>query len=208
MRAFDVDSGRLLASADDLRLTEQQTGRPRRQPRRVDASPSPARTASSGWTATTLRRRGPDLRGPDLAEGGRYSHHGNLLATASSDDSVIVWDAATGALLHHRFAVPGGVWASSIDWSADDQTLYAAGENLMTWRLDHVPGLLTLGEDTPAVEGTAYGLSLAAPDGHTLARTQSGRLWFVDLATGRETPRSARSPTSGAHDGRPTRAGC
>ncbi len=141
----------------------------------------------------TLRRRGPDLRGPDLAEGGRYSHHGSLLATASSDDSVIVWDAATGVLLH-RFAVPGGVWATSIDWSADDQTLYAAGENLMKWRLGGVPGLLTLGEDTPAVEGTAYGISLAAPDGHTLARTQSGRLWFVDLATGRETSRSAPLP--------------
>jgi WD40 repeat protein len=94
----------------------------------------------------------------------------------------------------HRFAVPGGVWGSSIDWSADDQTLYAAGENLMQWHLGDVPSLLTLGEATPIVEGTAYGLSLAAPDGHTLARTKSGHLWFVDLATGRETPRSAAIP--------------
>jgi WD40 repeat protein len=86
------------------------------------------------------------------------------------------------------------VWASSIDWSADDQTLYAAGENLMKWRLGGLPGRQTLGEDTPAVEGTAYGLSLAGPDGHTLVRSQSGRLWFVDLATGRETPRSAPLP--------------
>ena len=192
VRAFDVDSGRLLASADDLLLTEQQLGG-------LDVSPDGSTVAVTSedrilrLDSKTLRRRGPDLRGPDLAEGGRYSHHGNLLATASSDDSVIVWDAATGALLH-RFAVPGGVWGSSIDWSADDQTLYAAGENLMKWRLGDVPGLLTLGEDTPAVDGTAYGLSLAAPDGHTLARTQSGRLWFVDLATGRETPRSAPLP--------------
>jgi len=83
------------------------------------------------------------------------------------------------------------VWASSIDWSADDQTLYAAGENLMKWRLGGAPGTLAIGEDTPAVVGTTYGLSLAAPDGRTLVRVQSGRLWFVDLDTGRETPRSA-----------------
>ena len=192
VRAYDVDSGRLLASADDLRLTEQDLGG-------LDVSPDGSTVAVTSedrilrLDSKTLRRCGPDLRGPDLAEGGRYSHHGNLLATASSDGSVIVWDVATGELMH-RFAVPGGVWGSSIDWSADDQTLYAAGENLMKWRLGRVPGLLTLGEDTPAVEGTAYGLSLAAPDGHTLARTQFGRLWFVDLATGRETPRSAPLP--------------
>ncbi len=50
VRAFDVDSGRLLASADDLlrhthsnwaASTSAPTGR---------RSPSPARTASSGWT--------------------------------------------------------------------------------------------------------------------------------------------------------------
>jgi DNA-binding SARP family transcriptional activator/WD40 repeat protein len=192
VRAYDVDSGRLLASAEGLVLTEQQQGG-------LDVSPDGATVAVTNGDrilrldSHTLRRSGPVLRGPDLAEGGRYSHHGNLLATSSSDDSVIVWDTGTGALLH-RFAVPGGVWGSSIDWSADDQTLYAAGENLMKWRLGHVPGLLALGEDTPAVEGTAYGLSLAAPDGHTLARTRAGRLWFVDLATGRETQRSARLP--------------
>jgi WD40 repeat protein len=192
VRAYDVDSGRLLASADDLLLTEPN-------PSGLDVSPDGSTVAVTNedrilqLDSNTLRQRGPDLRGPDLTEGGRYSHHGNLLATASSDDSVIVWDAATGALLH-RFAVPGGAWATSIDWSADDQTLYAAGENLMKWRLGGLPGLMTLGEDTPAVEGTAYSLSLAAPDGQTLARTQSGRLWFVDLATGRETPRSAPLP--------------
>jgi DNA-binding SARP family transcriptional activator/WD40 repeat protein len=192
VRAYDVDSGRLLASADDLLLTEPN-------PTGLDVSPDGSTVAVTNENrvlqldSRTLRRRGPDLRGPDLAEGGRYSHHGHLLATASSDDSVIVWDADTGALLH-RFAVPGGAWATSIDWSADDQTLYAAGENLMRWRLGGLPGLLTLGEDTSAVEGTAYGLSLAAPDGQTLARAQSGRLWFVDLATGRETPPSAPLP--------------
>jgi WD40 repeat protein len=189
VRAFDVGTGRLLASADDLHLTTQALGG-------LDASPDGSTVAVTSedhvrrLDSQTLRRRGPDMRGPDLAEGGRYSHHGSLLATASNDDSVIVWDTSTGTLVH-RLAVPGGVWGSSIDWSADDRALYAAGENLMKWRLGDVPGLLALGEDIPAVEGTAYGLSLAAPDGHTLARSQSGRLWFVDLATGRETPRSA-----------------
>jgi WD40 repeat protein len=192
VRAYDVDSGRLLASGRGLHLAEQDPGG-------LDTSPDGSTIAvTSGdrilrLDSGTLRRRGPDLRGPDLVEGSRYSNHGNLLATASSDDSVIVWDVATGTLLH-RFAVPGGVWASSLDWSADDRTLYAAGENLMKWRLASIPGLLTLGEDTPAVEGAAYGLSLAAPDGHTLARTRSGRLWFVDLTTGRTTAPSAPLP--------------
>jgi DNA-binding SARP family transcriptional activator/WD40 repeat protein len=192
VRAFDVDSGRLLASTDGLLFTTQQLGG-------LDVSPDGSTVAVTSENrilrldSGTLRRRGPDLRGPDLAEGGRYAHHGSLLATASSDDSVIVWDTATGSLLH-RFAVPGGVWASSIDWSADDRTLFAAGENLMKWRLGGVSGLLTLGEDTPASDDITYGLSLAAPDGHTLARSRSGRLWFADLATGRETPRSAPLP--------------
>src|SRR4051812_21127185 len=64
----------------------------------------------------------------------------------------------------------------------------------MKWRLRDVPGLLALGEDDPARQGTAHGLSLAAPDGHARARPQPGRPWFVDLAPGRETPRSARLP--------------
>jgi WD40 repeat protein len=207
VRAFDVESGRLLAQADDPRLAEQD-------PAGLDVSPDGSTVAVTSedrilrLDPRTLHRWSPDLRGPDLAEGGRYSHNGNLLATASSDDSVIVWDAATGVLVH-RFAVPGGVWASSIGWSADDQTLYAAGENLMAWRLGHVPGPQILGEDTPTEGGrTAYELSLAAPDGHTLVREQSGRLSFVDLSTGRETPRSAPLRASGTHDGRPTHAGC
>lgn len=191
VRAYDVDTGTLLAAAHDLRLTDQPGG--------LDVSPDGSTVAVTSdervlrLDATTLRRRGPDLHGTDLAEGGRFSHDGKLLAAASSDGSVVVWDVATGTLAH-RFAAPGGVWASSIDWSADDQTLIAAGENLMTWRLGDVPGLLTLGEDTPAVEGTAYDLSLAAPDGHSLARIKSNRLWFADLTTGRETPPSAPMP--------------
>jgi WD40 repeat protein len=193
VRAFDVDSGRLLASAGELpAIADDPSG--------LDVSPDGSTVALTTddrilrLDAGTLRRRGPDLRGPDLVEGARFSHHGSLLATASSDDSVIVWDAATGDLVH-RFSVPGGVWGTSIDWSADDRTLYAAGQNLTSWRLGAgLPGLLPLGEETPAVEGTTYGLSLAAPDGHTLARTRSGRLWFVDLATGRETPPSAPLP--------------
>ena len=190
VRAYDVDSGRLFATAD-LGLTQRDGG--------LDVSADGSTVAvTSGdrvlrLDSRTLRRRGADLRAPDLAEGGRYSHQGNLYATASSDDTVTVWDTATGALVH-RLAVPGGVWGSSIDWSADDKTLYAAGNNLMRWRLGGISGPLTFGEDTPAAQDSTFGFSIAAPDGHTLARTRSGRLWFVDLATGRESPRSARLP--------------
>ena len=80
VRAFDVDSCRLLARADDLRLTERVVGG-------LDPSPDGSTLAVTSedrilrLDATTLRRCGPDLRGPDLAEGGRYSHRGSLLAT-------------------------------------------------------------------------------------------------------------------------------
>ncbi|GAA3653498.1 hypothetical protein GCM10022237_11670 [Nocardioides ginsengisoli] len=191
LRTYDVDSGRLVAvAAVPLPAKQDATG--------IDISPDGATIAvGTGarvlqYDARTLRRRGPALRGADLAEGAVYSPDGRFLLTASADESVNVWDAGTGVLAH-RFAAPGGVWPSSMSWAPDGRAVYAtaAEVGVMRWRLPDASQVLTLGESTPASTGEAYDLSVAAPDGHTVLRTRAGRLWFVDLRTGRQTPRSA-----------------
>jgi DNA-binding SARP family transcriptional activator/WD40 repeat protein len=192
LRSYDVESGHLIA-ATDVPL-------PRRQDANgLDVSPDGSTiSVTTGerillYDATTLRRRGPEIRGPDPAEGGHYSHDGRFLLTASSDDSVVVWDATTGALVH-RFAAPGGVWGTSTAWSLDDRVIYGTPGNagLMKWRLDDVPGVLTLGDTVPAGAGSASDVTLPAPDGHTLVRFKAGRLRIGDLEGGRETQWSAR----------------
>jgi len=194
LRSYNMASGRLINAVDIPAQPKQDAGG-------IDLSPDSSTLAvTSGdhirqYDAATLRRRGPEIRGPDLADGGRYSHDGRFLLIASADESVIVWDADTGALMH-RFATPGGVWGTSTSWSPDDRAIYATALDvgLMKWRLPDASQVLTLGEATPEAPGSAYDLSLAAPDGHTLLRVQSGRLWFVDLRTGRETPGSVTVP--------------
>lgn len=192
LRAYDVDSGRLLhAVAFPL---------PRRaDPGGLDRSPDGSTLAVTAgnrillYDARSLRRRGPEMRGPEAMEGGLYSHDGKLLLAASGDDGVVVWDAGTGALVH-RFAVPGGVWGTSTAWSLDDHAVYAEGgtAGLLKWRLDAAPGVLAVGESTPAARGGAYDFAMPAPDGRTELRIRQERLRFVDLTSGHETPWSAR----------------
>ena len=193
LRTYDVDSGRLLQSAEVPLPPPPDDG-----PGGFDLSPDGSTIAvTSGnrillYDTTTLRRRGPELRGPAKAEGGRFSRGGTLLVTLSDDETVIVWDATTGDLVH-RFAAPGGMWGTVTSWSPDDRALYGTiGEaGLMKWALDDAPGLLTLGDDAPAAQDAASDLTLPAPDGRTLVRFKDGRLRFVDLSSGRETPWSA-----------------
>ena len=109
-----------------------------------------------------------------------FSHDGRLMATASEDSTAVVWDARTGDQLH-RF-VGGGPLA--VAFSADDRTLFTVGAEglLLAWNVGGRQ--LALGEDSSA-PAEEYSLSLPAPDGHTVVRTRSGRLWFENTATGR-----------------------
>ncbi|CAG9462450.1 unnamed protein product [Pedinophyceae sp. YPF-701] len=56
----------------------------------------------------------------------RYNHAGDMVATASVDKTVVVWDAATGALRQKFETHTGGVMA--LDWLSND-TLATAGSD-------------------------------------------------------------------------------
>jgi WD40 repeat protein/DNA-binding SARP family transcriptional activator len=198
LRVYDVDSGRLLEAGENHVVAQAGVGG-------LDLSPDGSLLAVSTrdqilrFDARTLRPRGPALRGPAAATLVGFSHDGRSLLSRSADQSAIVWDAATGALRHRFDATNGDVLAAG--WSPDDHTVYTTSgvdvaENnlLMSWRLDPDPGVLTLGEATPAIEQEGYAFSLPGPGGHLLARMQAHRLWFVDTRTGHETPRSSQVP--------------
>jgi WD40 repeat protein len=149
------------------------------------------------FDADTLRPRGAVIRGPEL-ESSIYSHDGRFLVSVTGS-SAIVWDAGTGALLHRFTADKGDMLTAG--WSSDDRAVYttsgvdvAEDDLLMTWRLDDVPGVLTLGEDTGPPQDGGYDVSLPGPEGRILARMRAHRLWFVDIRSGRETPRSPELP--------------
>jgi WD40 repeat protein len=195
LRVYDVDSGRLLAAARNPLVAE------RGRDLDLSADGSTIAVATRGrvlrFDADTLRPRGAVIRGPEL-ESSVYSHDGRFLLSVTGS-SAIVWDAGTGALLH-RFTADNGDMLTA-GWSADDRTLFttsgvdiAEDDLLMAWRLDDVPGVLTLGEDTGPPQDGGYDASLPGPQGRILARMRAHRLWFVDIRTGRETPRSSELP--------------
>jgi len=195
LRVYDVDSGRLLASTRNPLVAEG--GRDLD----LSADGSTIAVATRGrvlrFDADTLRPRGAVIRGPEL-ESSVYSHDGRFLLSLTGS-SAIVWDASTGALLH-RFTADNGDMLTA-GWSADDRTLFttsgvdiAEDDLLMAWRLDDVPGVLTLGEDTGPPQDGGYDASMPGPQGRILARMRAHRLWFVDIRTGRETPRSPELP--------------
>jgi len=201
LRVYDVDSGRLIRSTDHAPLS--RTGAqasavvPGDRPANVlDVSPDGATLAVvSGsqilrFDAETLKVRGPPLRAhtADVSEVG-FSHDGRLLVSASDDGTAIVWDEVSGAALH-RFTARGGLRNAA--FGADDRTVYTSGGDglIQAWDVRGGSRLLTLGEDTSAIKSQDYVRSLAAPDGYTVARQRSGRLWFEDARTGRRTTRS------------------
>ena len=199
LRAYDVGSGRLVRSTDTapLRKVGAQLGAPEPGDRPagvLDVSPDGATLAvATGsrvrrFDAATLEASGPALRAhtADVSEVG-YSHDGRLLVSASEDGTAIVWDAASGALLH-RFVA--GDALRSAAFGADD-TVYTSGVDglLQAWDVRGASRLLVLGEDASLIEQQDYRVSLPSPRGTTVARVGSGGLWFEDARTGRRTTR-------------------
>jgi WD40 repeat protein/DNA-binding SARP family transcriptional activator len=190
VRAYDVDSGRL------LRWTGPGLGTPPGLKGAADLSPDGSTFAIAAGNrirrldTSTLKARGPALQGhtgevTDL----EFSHDGSMLLSASADRSAIVWDAVSGARLRRFDGQGDQSWGAT--FSADDRAVYtSSGEGtLMTWDVSGRSDLLSVGAD---VVDDTNGTSLAAPDGRTIARMAAGRLWFTDHLTGGSVP-SARN---------------
>ena len=189
VRVYDVDSGRRLASGRNRFVAAHGVSAVALSP---DGSTLAVATGDQvvRFDTRTLRRRGTVLTGHtapvlDVA----YTHDGRLLATASEDGTAAVWDGRTGDRLH-RFT---GGEPNSVAFSHDDRRLFTAGGAglIQAWDVGGVGRQLTLGEEISAPD-EGYTLSLPAPDGRTVARVRSGRLWFEDTRTGKTTAEPAR----------------
>ncbi len=195
LRVYDVDTGRLVASGRDQLVTAYGASSTALSP---DGSTLAVATRDRVicFDAGTLRPRGPVLTGDT---GGMikvaWSHSGRLLATSSADETVRVWDGRTGDQLH-QFTGGGPI---SLAFSLDDQRLFTAGGagQVQAWNVGGDRRHLALGEDTRAADA-GYAQSVPAPDGRTVARVRSGRLWFEDTLTGKSTPRPRRMPAPDA----------
>ena len=180
VRAYDVDSGRLIASTPSSLIANVGATA-------VDVSPDGSTLVVAvqdrvlRYDTETLRQRAPALTGHTAqVHDVVFAHDGRLLATASEDGTAIVWDARTGEELH-RFV---GGEPLAVAFSADDRTVFTVGAGglLLAWNVRDRQ--LALGEESSAHDDE-YSLSLLAPGGHTVARVRSGRLWFDDTVTGR-----------------------
>jgi WD40 repeat protein len=196
LRMYDVDSGQLITSAD--RAVVGSSG-----PAAIDTSRDGSTlVVASGHRilqldASTLQPRVRTLDGHSEGEvtDVSYSRNGQLLVSVATDGSAVVWDAHSGALLH-RF-VSHRSWFTGAAFGADDRTVYTTGADgfVQVWHLAGTHGLLTLGEATEET-GNPYQLSLPAPDGQTVLRLRSGRLWFENTTTGRTTTPQPTEPVN------------
>ena len=149
--------------------------------------------------AATLVERGR-LRGHTQTVWGlRFSHDGDLLASASWDGTAIVWNLATGdrqeQLRGHATAV------MDVGFSPDDDTLYTASldQQLLAWDLDgdrHLLPRRSIAEPaTSNIPGvTTYYVPDSAPPGNAVAYVnpsqtdgdeQTGTVQWLDVTTRR-----------------------
>ena len=193
---YDVDSGRLIDSIDSASLAVIGDAAPGALS--PDGSTFAVATGATVVRVDTaaVRLAGPALHGDTGDAIGRleYSHDGSLLAAATGNGNVLVWDTGTGAL-RHRFVKGGTSWG--LDFSADDRTVHSVGDGgLTSWDLTGERGLFSVGK---AFDLADYAVSTPAPDGRTLVRERLGLMWFVDNQTGRETAKVPKDGNDSYH---------
>ena len=160
IRAYDVESGRLIASGRDNLVAAYGASSAALSPDGATLAVA-TRDQVIGFDTRTLRRRGPVLTGHAAAVHElAYSHAGRLLATSSRDGTARVWDGRTGAQLH-QFTGGGPI---GLAFSHDDGRLFTSGGAglVQAWNVDGVSRHLVLGEDTSAPD-EAYTQSVPAP---------------------------------------------
>lgn len=95
----------------------------------------------------------------------KYSPDGKLIATASWDKTIKLWDAASGQLISTLQKHHGGV--NSITFTPDGQTLISASEDktIKVWNLNNQPQVVaTLEEHTDSIKTITI-----SPDGKLIA---------------------------------------
>ena len=116
----------------------------------------------------------------------RFSHAGKLLVSTAVDLRAIVWEVQTGRI-REQIQVEEDM-LRGVGFSSDDAVLYTAGSDgaLRSWDLVGRNRYL----DQLAPPGDfEQGCSYPSPGGQTVWRLDPTSVRFVDVATGRETPR-------------------
>ena len=116
----------------------------------------------------------------------RFSNDGSMLAAASDDQTVTVWDLETGLVLETLHQGDANLYG--IGFSADDSLLYTAGPNraLLGWDLEGTSRFIPR-ESSIALSNDSYA-GLLAPTGDRIAYPLvEGGLQVADLDSGENT---------------------